>query len=204
MIGPLVVAGVSAEKKRVGEFTSIGVRDSKTLTPAQRTRLAGGIKEIAHDITTVELPPEQIDEIVLKGRKLRRLNYLEAVAMAKVIERLDPGIAYVDSSDVLAERFGRDIQELLPKRIKIVSEHHADQNYPIVGAASIIAKVTRDQRIDELESKYGSFGSGYPSDPRTIHFLEDWIRKHESFPAFVRKSWKTIARIEGQFKQSRL
>jgi len=204
VIGPLVVAGVSAEKKRVGELASIGVRDSKTLTPAQRTRLAVGIKEIAHDITTVELPPEQIDEIVLKGRKLRRLNYLEAVAMAKVIKRLDPGIAYVDSSDVLAERFGRDIQELLPKKIKIVSEHHADQNYPIVGAASIIAKVTRDQRIDELESKYGSFGSGYPSDPRTIHFLEDWVMKHGSFPAFVRKSWKTIARIEGQFKQSRL
>lgn len=204
VIGPLVVAGVSIEKKRISEFASIGARDSKTLTPSQRTRLAISIRAIAHNIATVELSPEQIDEVVLKGRKLRRLNYLEAIAMAKVIERLNPGIAYVDSSDVLTERFGRDIQELLSKRTKIISEHHADRNYPIVGAASIIAKVTRDQRIDELKNKHGDFGSGYAADSRTIHFLEGWSRTHGSFPAFVRKSWKTIANIERRVKQSRL
>jgi len=204
VIGPLVIAGVSIKKERIRELSSIGVRDSKVLSPTQRTNLAIAIRNIAHDISIVELPPEEIDEYVLKGRKLRKLNYLEATAMAKVIRKLNPAIAYVDSSDVRPERFADDIQEHLVKRIRIISEHHADQKYPVVSAASIIAKVTRDQRIAEIENQYGDFGSGYPSDERTIRFLEDWVRKHGSFPGFVRKSWKTISRIEQGIRQAKL
>jgi ribonuclease HII len=204
VIGPLVIAGVSIKKERIRELSSIGVRDSKVLSPTQRTNLAIAIRNIAHDISIVELPPEEIDEYVLKGRKLRKLNYLEATAMAKVIRKLNPAIAYVDSSDVRPERFADDIQEHLVKRIRIISEHHADQKYPVVSAASIIAKVTRDQRIAEIEDQYGDFGSGYPSDERTIRFLEDWVRKHGSFPGFVRKSWKTISRIEQGIRQTKL
>ncbi len=204
VIGPLVIAGVSIKKERIQELSSIGVRDSKVLSPTQRTNLAIAIRNIAHDISIVELPPEEIDEYVLKGRKLRKLNYLEATAMAKVIRELNPAIAYVDSSDVRPERFADDIQEHLLKRIRIISEHHADQKYPVVSAASIIAKVTRDQRIAEIEDQYGDFGSGYPSDERTIRFLEDWVRKHGSFPGFVRKSWKTISRIEQGIRQAKL
>jgi ribonuclease HII len=204
VIGPLVIAGVSIKKEATRELSSIGVRDSKVLSPTQRTNLAIAIRNIAHDISIVELPPEEIDEYVLKGRKLRKLNYLEATAMAKVIRKLNPAIAYVDSSDVRPERFADDIQEHLVKRIRIISEHHADQKYPVVSAASIIAKVTRDQRIAEIEDQYGDFGSGYPSDERTIRFLEDWVRKHGSFPGFVRKSWKTISRIEQEIRQTKL
>lgn len=204
VIGPLVIAGVSIKKEATRELSSIGVRDSKVLSPTQRTNLAIAIRNIAHDISIVELPPEEIDEYVLKGRKLRKLNYLEATAMAKVISKLNPAIAYVDSSDVRPERFADDIQEHLVKRIRIISEHHADQKYPVVSAASIIAKVTRDQRIAEIENQYGDFGSGYPSDERTIRFLEDWVRKHGSFPGFVRKSWKTISRIEQGIRQTKL
>lgn len=204
VIGPLVIAGVSVQKERAREIASIGVRDSKTLTPRQRTSLAGEIRKIAQEISMVELQPKEIDEFVLKGKKLRKLNYLEATAMARVIEKLNPTIAYVDSSDVLPERYATDIQDHLPRKIKIVSEHHADQKYPVVSAASIIAKVTRDMRIDELEDQYGDFGSGYPSDPRTVRFLEEWIRKGTSLPPFVRRSWKTVARLEQQTRQTRL
>jgi len=204
VIGPLVIAGVSIKKEKIHELESIGVKDSKALTPRQRTKLATAIRQIADHISVTELTPEEIDEFVLRGKKLRKLNYLEAVAMARVIERLDPAVAYVDASDVRTERFAQDIQEQLSKRVRIVSEHHADQKYPVVSAASIIAKVTRDQRIDELERQYGKFGSGYPSDQRTVCFLEDWIKKHESLPTFVRKSWKTISRIEQGIKQTRL
>lgn len=204
VIGPLVIAGISIEEKRADELESIGVRDSKTLSPVQRTNLATKVKEISNDISIIELPPEEIDKFVLKGKKLRKLNYLEAMAMAKIISKLNPKIAYVDSSDVRAERFAEDILKLLPKKIVIVSEHHADEKYPVVSAASIIAKVTRDERVDEIRRLHGDFGSGYPSDPRTIDFLIEWFRRHGSFPSFVRKSWKTVAKIEQEVAQSKL
>jgi len=186
----------------VSELVSAGVRDSKTLTPLQRSRLALRIRTMVRDVSAVELAPNEIDEFVLKGRKLRKLNYLEAIAMANVIKKLNPAIAYVDSSDVRAERFANDILELLPRKIRIVSEHHADEKYPVVSAASIIAKVTRDQRIDEIKELHGEFGSGYPSDPRTIRFLKDWFRRKGSFPDFVRRSWKTSIMIEQENRQS--
>lgn len=203
MIGPLVIAGISIEKARLGELLSIGVRDSKAITPLRRSNLAVKIRKTAHDISVLELAPKEIDEFVLKGRKLRKLNYLEATAMAKVITKLNPAIAYVDSSDVRPERFRNDILELLPRKIRIVSEHHADEKYPVVSAASIIAKVTRDERIDEISTVHGEFGSGYPSDPRTIDFLREWFRRNGSFPDFVRRSWKTIAMIEQEIRQSK-
>ena len=186
----------------MSELVSAGVRDSKTLTPLQRSRLALRIRTMVRDVSAVELAPNEIDEFVLKGRKLRKLNYLEAIAMANVIKKLNPAIAYVDSSDVQAERFANDILELLPIKIRIVSEHHADEKYPVVSAASIIAKVTRDQRIDEIKELHGEFGSGYPSDPRTIRFLKDWFRRKGSFPDFVRRSWKTSIMIEQENRQS--
>lgn len=204
MIGPLVIAGVSIEKARLSELVSIGVRDSKTLTPLQRSNLAVEIRSMVHDISVVELAPKEIDEFVLRGRKLRKLNYLEATAMANVIRKLNPAIAYVDSSDVRAERFANDILGFLPRKIRIVSEHHADEKYPVVSAASIIAKVTRDERIVEISRVHGEFGSGYPSDSRTIDFLREWFRRNGSFPDFVRRSWKTVAMIEQEIGQSKL
>jgi ribonuclease HII len=136
----------------------------------------------------------------MNGKKLHKLNRLEAHTMAEVIAVLKPDIAYVDASDVLADRFGKHIEEKLPFKIKIVSEHKADRNYVAVSAASIIAKVERDRLIGELAREYGDMGSGYVTDPKTIKFLEDWIRKHGSYPDFVRKSWKPAKKLKEDFK----
>ena len=131
-----------------------------------------------------------------KGRKLHKLNRFEAKAMARVISILKPDIVYVDASDVKAKRFGAHIAENLDFKIKIISEHKADFNYPIVSAASIIAKVERDAKIQNLQKKYGNIGCGYPSDSKTINFLCDWIKKYDSYPDFVRKSWRTSKKVK--------
>lgn len=88
--------------------------------------------------------------------------------------------------------------------IKLISEHHADRVYPVVSAASIIAKVTRDEAVAVLHQQYGDFGSGYITDPKTLDFLRQWRRTHESYPPIVRVSWKTIKEIEREIGQSRL
>ncbi len=195
VIGPLVVAGVLLEERDVVKLRELGVRDSKLLSPKRRGELLPGILRLAKEHQVVQLSPKQVDSCVLRGQRLRRLNWLEAVSMARVIERLRPDVVYVDASDVRASRFGEQIRELLSFPVQVVSEHFADRNYAIVGAASIVAKVHRDRAVARLRARFGDLGSGYPSDPRTVRFLQQWIFEHGALPSFVRKSWKTINRL---------
>ncbi|MEM1543781.1 MAG: ribonuclease HII [Candidatus Bathyarchaeia archaeon] len=192
VIGPLVIAGVLIDEERLPNLIRLRVRDSKTLSPRRREYLAGEILKIVEDYRVVKVPPSEIDRVVEHGRRLNRLNRLEARIMASIIRDLKPDIAYVDASDILPERFRQHIAEELPFTVKIVSEHKADRTYPIVSAASIVAKVERDREIESLKQIYGDFGSGYAADPKTISFLKRWIEEHGSYPDFVRKSWKTV------------
>ncbi len=81
---------------------------------------------------------------------------------------------------------------------KVVSEHKADDTYPIVSAASILAKVERDAHIHELQQKFGDLGSGYSSDQKTVDFLRKWIKEHRSAPPFARTSWDTVKKMMNQ------
>lgn len=206
VIGPLVIAGVLVNDQDLPRLKELGVRDSKRLSPRRREQLAEEIKKLALKYDIVKLAPAEIDKVVETGKKLHRLNRLEAQTMAKVIANLEPDVAYVDASDVLADRFKRHIAESLPLEVQIVSEHKADAKYPVVSAASIIAKVERDRAIAELQEKHGNMGCGYPTDPKTIEFLESWIQKFGSYPEFVRKSWKPAKRLKrkAEAKQTRL
>ncbi len=198
VIGPLVIAGVLMKEEDLPKLTQLGVKDSKLLSPSRRETLAVEIKQIAQKYTVIKLSPEEIDKVVLTGRKLHRLNRLEAQTMAKIIEKLKPDKAYVDASDVLEERFKQHILECLPFKMEIVSEHKADRTYPIVSAASIIAKVERDREIAELTSKYGDLGCGYPTDPKTIRFLQQCLERFGEYPDFVRKSWKPAKKAKSE------
>jgi len=196
VIGPLVIAGVLLKKEDLPTLKELGVKDSKLLSPRRREVLADRIRKIVRKISLLKLQPCEVDMVVNSGRKLHKLNWLEAQTMAKVIEELKPALVYVDASDVLEERFKQHILECLPFKVNIVSEHKADRNYVAVSAASIIAKVERDREISILGEIYGDFGSGYPSDRRTIDFLRHLVDASEEYPDFVRKSWKPAKMIK--------
>jgi ribonuclease HII len=207
IIGPLVIAGVLIAEDHDRELIAMGVKDSKLLTPEVRTHLAEKVRGLAAKISVVEAQPKEIDDAVLHGGKFRKLNFLEARLMAHVISELAPEQAYVDASDVNEERYAGTIRDSLPselKRISLVSKHHADRTFPVVSAASIIAKVRRDEAIHALHGEYGNFGSGYITDPRTMDFLREWRRTHGNYPPIVRLSWKTVKEIERDYGQSRL
>ncbi len=87
-------------------------------------------------------------------------------------------------------------------KVQIISEHKADRKYPIVSAASIIAKVERDKEIAELTKKFGDFGCGYPSDSKTISFLKQCLEKLGEYPDFVRKSWKPAKKTKSENARS--
>jgi len=207
IIGPLVIAGVLIPEEQQQPLREFGVRDSKLLTPELRAKLDVKIRETAMKVNLVEAQPKEIDDFVLHGGRLRKLNFLEARMMASVLQDLAPMEAYVDASDVNEARYGATIREFLPENLrgmKIFSEHHADRTFPVVSAASIIAKVKRDGRVEELRKEYGDFGSGYMTDPKTMHFLRTWRRTHAQYPPIVRMSWKTIKELEAELGQSRL
>jgi ribonuclease HII len=212
VLGPLVVAGVSMDESRVPELRKLGVKDSKLLPPKRRRFLYKKIKTIAKAVTYERILPTEIDKVVFNGERLFRLNYLEAKTMSSILDRLDFDRAYVDCCDTNQLRFGQLISDLIADRRgwefglgeknplveKIVSEHHADRNYPVVSAASIIAKVTRDSFIKRLQKKHGEIGSGYPSDPFTISFLRRCFESSSGFPDITRLSWMTVRRIRGE------
>ncbi len=209
IIGPLVIAGVLIDEKDLPRLRDLGVKDSKLLSPQRREQLAVEVRKLALKCHVVSLSPAEIDKVVETGRKLHRLNRLEALTMAKVIAALKPDRAYVDASDVLADRFKEHILENLSFKVEIISEHKADVKYPVVSAASIIAKVERDRAIEKLKEKYGNLGdmgSGYASDPKTIKFLEKWYAKFGYNPEFVRKSWKPAKKLKknAEAKQMKL
>jgi ribonuclease HII len=206
IIGPLAIAGVLLDDKDLPKLVDLGVKDSKCLSPRRREQLSVEVKRLVLKHHVIMLSPAEIDRVVETGRKLHKLNRLEAQTMAKVITVLKPDVAYVDASDVLADRFKEHIAENLSFKVQIISEHKADARYPIVSAASILAKVERDKAISELQKKHGDIGCGYPSDPSTIKFLEGWIRKFGSYPDFVRRSWKPAKRVKtkAEMEQTRL
>ncbi len=186
VLGPLVIAGVSIERKKIKHLVEIGVKDSKLLSPTSREMLYKKIITIADDYHVVKISPKIIDRSV----HMNKLNHLEAKYMAKVIAKLRPNSSYVDSCAVNPIRFGTEISKFA-KPGRIFSRHHADSRFAIVSAASIVAKVSRDRSIEKLRKKY-DLGSGYPSDSKTMRFIKDWIFNNNEIPKFVRKSWKPV------------
>lgn len=193
IIGPLVVAGISVRKSRLAELKTMGVRDSKTLTPAARLRLFGEIIEMAGAVSVRMVEPGEVDGNVMQ----RGLNRLEARMMANVIDSIDADEVYVDSCDVNPSRYRQSIRKcLVTAPRKLHSIHHADSISVAVSAASIIAKVTRDREVHKIRSKYGAgIGSGYPSDRKTMEFIRNWVAEKGEAPDFARRSWKPLRQM---------
>ena len=191
MIGPMVIAGISIEKKNIPKLRKLGVRDSKKLSPKKRELLYKQIVKLVDDYHVIRIPPRTIDKYVFE----HNLNHLEAKKMAEVISNLNPDLSYVDSCDVNAARFGREISDLSNKS-KVKSYHYADSRFVVVSAASIIAKVSRDRSIMRL-NKTTNLGSGYPSDKKSVNYVKKVVSSKKSLPTSIRKSWKPVQKILG-------
>jgi ribonuclease HII len=227
VLGPLVVAGLTALEQV--DLIEMGVRDSKLLTREKRERIFEILtKEHYHGILTV--PATSID----KARDEMTMNELEVACFASIITSmhrgepvihplLPDGVKFIlegpfvefdrvlmDAADVNEERFGDDVLEETHRLeniggIGFLSKHKADLEFPVVGAASILAKVHRDLEIESLSNEIGKdIGSGYPSDPNTISFLKEYIEENGDIPHFARRSWETSRKLLSARNQSKL
>jgi len=204
VVGPMVVAGIVISDSDIDYLVKLGVKDSKKLSQKTRSKLLPEILSRAQEVVVEYIPPSLIDRYVLN--KLHGgLNQLEVEVIASIIMRLSASKIIVDVPDVKPERFRRRLLERIDKgsKVRLVVAHHADEKFPVVSAASIIAKVFRDEIIRELHGFYGDFGSGYPSDSKTRAFIDYCITKGH-LPPVIRKSWATLKSLRSKFLQTTL
>ncbi|MFH1239841.1 MAG: ribonuclease HII [Candidatus Diapherotrites archaeon] len=201
-LGPLVMAVACIAKENEEKLIEIGVKDSKLLSLQQREIQLPQIKKVLNEFEIVKIEAAEIDEL----RNRQSLNEIEAMKAGALLNSLKvkPDVVYVDAPDVIAHRFGARIAKYISFPVEIKSEHKADLNYPIVSAASVIAKTTRDDEIKKLIKKYGEMGSGYPHDPVTINFINKWTEEKGGLPPFARASWDTNKKILDNQFQSKL
>jgi ribonuclease HII len=201
VLGPLVVGGWAIPLDQVPDLRPMGVRDSKALSPAKREGLYETLRTIGR-ARTIHLEPIRIDPSVGRGG----LNQLEAEAFAELIRAFAPDEVRVDACDPNAARFGRTVRRLSGTNAPVRSRHKADRDDPVVGAASIIAKVERDRAIARLERDLAlPIGSGYPSDATTMRFLKGWIDAHpRERPTWLRYSWAPTRKLLGLQASHRL
>ena len=190
-IGPLVVGAVAVPAERLPEIVAAGARDSKALGPTERERVYRRLLRVAA-CRSVALSPSAIDRAVARTE----LNLLEARAFGRLVRALGPAVAYVDACDPNAARFGRTVAAAAGVPCRIVARHKADRDLPIVGAASIVAKVRRDRAIRRLAERLGTeVGSGYPSDARTVDFVRRTVGSAAVLPTWLRASWAPTQRV---------
>jgi ribonuclease HII len=197
VLGPMVAAAVRAPADAIPD----GVDDSKRLAPARRTALADHLRsDAAVDVGVAVVSPARIDDPETDMNALTVAAQVEAIAAVAG----DDDSVVVDAGDVDADRFGRKVGAGVDAAVSVRSEHRADERYPHVAAASVVAKVDRDARIEALSDAYGEVGSGYPSDERTRAFLAEYVRENGELPACARASWSTCDDVLAAAEQSSL
>ncbi|ELZ68154.1 ribonuclease HII [Haloferax sp. ATCC BAA-645] len=200
VLGPMVAAAVRGEPDALPD----GIADSKRLSPERREELATELRErddISVGVAFVE--PATIDDPETDMNLLTVRAQVDAAAAVAA----DADELVCDAGDVSESRFGRRVREGLAEAgvpVEVRAQHRADDEHAIVGAASIVAKVERDRRVEAIADEYGEVGSGYPSDGTTREFLREYVREHGILPDCARKSWSTCADLMAAHKQSSL
>jgi len=202
VIGPLVVCALCVPESDRSTLRDIGVRDSKRLSAKNREEIAANIRRHAGSrgwgIGIVVCEPSRIDSNSLHSDLNRLEVELFGEAIESASENTPEGIIMVDSCDVDESRFSRRIAARLGiawSNWEIDSRHAMDSIDPVAGAASILAKVSRDGAISRIEQEVGfAIGSGYPSDGVTREAVRKLVSgnlPHKN----LRWSWSTISNL---------
>jgi ribonuclease HII len=153
--GPVVAAAVILPGDVIPELIKAGVRDSKQLNFAQRLTLASQIRQVALDVQIGTASVREIDQ----------LNILRAslLAMKRAILKLklQPALCLIDGNQPVPLL-------TIPQQTLV----KGDQKEPAIAAASIIAKVWRDELIIRLSLKYPAYdlaaNKGYGSPKHRV------------------------------------
>ena len=174
LCGPVVAAGVILPN----DFDDSKINDSKKLTDKQRRNLFIEIKEKAIFYHISIISPQTIDEInILEASRLGMQQALDEM----IKNNLEPEIVITDYMKLNTDK-------------KLVAIKKGDATSLSVAAASILAKVTRDDILLELDQKYPNYGfakhKGYP----TKAHLEA-LEKYGLIDGIYRKTYGPVKKI---------
>ena len=202
VIGPLIMVGLAIEEKDLVKLKELGVKDSKQLTIKQICILKEKILKIPNKHILLKIKPKEIDDAV-DGNNSLNLNWLEATKTAELLNQLNPDKTFIDCPSPNIQKYKNYLKRYIKnKEIELIAEHKADVNYPIVSAASIIAKCIREEEVAKIEKLVGqSIGSGYPSNPICQRFLRE---NHDKYPELIRHSWESYKRVIKEKQQKSL
>jgi len=200
VLGPMVYAAAVIPISRKVDLKKLGADDSKALKKEERDRLRRVILN-APFVRTFEvvISAESLSNQMLARRRYNLNLISHDAALSLVQQALDAGInvteVYADTvgpPHSYADKFRREF----PGLSKVDVRKKADSIFPIVGAASIIAKTTRDTTLHQWEVAENGLlstvrGSGYPGDETTKRWLREALDPVFGFPNLVRFSWGT-------------
>jgi ribonuclease HII len=187
VLGALVVGAFCTELTPEA-LRAAGAADSKALTPARRRAALARLAKLGQ--------PDHRD-ISAQAIDAGNLNTLEEEAIVALIAAWRPDVVQIDAlghPSTLPATMRRITQSALDRgcRVTVEMTPKADALWPAVGAASIVAKLRRDDLLDALRADHGDFGSGYPSDPTTRAWLTAHAAAAAPWPHFVRTRWGTV------------
>ena len=209
VLGPMVYACAVCPRAELEWLGGLGLADSKVLKEERRDYFF----ELMAGEARVGARAEVLSAAEISAQMLRREKVsLNAMAMDATYALIDGVLAAgCNVTEAFIDTLGdpRAHRDRLSRRfpgIAFTVETKADAKYPIVSAASVVAKVSRDRAVRDFEfpeSAKGvlisrNLGSGYPADPATKKWLQEHCDPVFGFPNLVRFSWQTAKTIMEQ------
>lgn len=190
-VGPMVMAAVALDTPAAAALSRAGLTDSKSFgagedAHAARCELDREIRARARFVMTIEVEHTEIDERVARNE----LNVLEREVATRLIDRAIGELLQIDR--IIAD--GKRMFFALAARFERFESHdRAEGKHAAVAAASVVAKVLRDRRFDQIRQRYegecGPITGGGYANAATRRWLRAYCERHGRLPDEARRSW---------------
>lgn len=186
-IGPMVMAAVALDSRAASALTRKGLCDSKTYGAGDeahevRANLAAEIRLRATFVALIEVEHTEIDERVLRNE----LNVLERELATKLISQ-------APTCDRIIADGKRMFAPLCGRFPNFESHDRGEEKHAAVAAASVIAKVRRDERFHQIKARYedelGPIAGGGYSNAATRAWVRKYVEIYMRLPDETRRSW---------------
>lgn len=176
--GPMVIGVVSF----VGKMSNY--RDSKKYNNSEIARQASKIRNESYCYDTVTVSAEEIDKERQRGKKLYEI---EGERIRGIIDKINIG-----NKDIVIVDNVRDFN---PTDSRIIVEKRADDTYPVVSAASIIAKDKRDRIMDDIEMEFGEISRSCVPNKNMYSHVKRAVENGETISPYIRRTWGLMSQF---------